>query len=196
MEEEYLKNPKTLEFQFYLLYNVGESGKKWELVVRRSHFRRSSYIKKVELMFSGFVGRFLHNIDEKGRITFPVAFRDSLGENPFILNGFDQNILIMSSDRFQLLYDRINNMNMGDGNTRQLRRLIFSTATQIEFDKSGRFIIPQALREVAHLNVSALIVGIGKDIEIWNPDFYKEKEQEGEGPASAATLVSNFDLTI
>ncbi len=173
-----------------------ESGDKWESVGRRSHFRRSAYKRKVELMFNGFTGRFSHNIDEKGRITFPVAFRESLGEHPFILNGFDQNLLIMDETRFQALYDRVNSMNMGDENTRRLRRLIFSTATQIEFDKAGRFIIPQPLREIAHLNGSAMIVGIGKDIEIWNPDYYKEMETEGDGPASAADLVSNFDLTI
>jgi MraZ protein len=87
-------------------------------------------------------------------------------------------------------------MNIGDVHTRQLRRLIFSNATQIEFDKTGRFIIPQSLREIARLDTAAIIVGIGKDIEIWNPELYKEMEEAGEGPTSAATLVSNFDLTI
>lgn len=147
-------------------------------------------------MFNGFTGRFVHNIDEKWRITFPLAFRASLGDHPFLVNGFDQNISVMTEARFQLLYDRVNSMNMGDVKTRRLRRLIFSTATQIEFDKAGRCIIPQALREIAHLDGTALIVGIGKDIEIWNPDYFKEFELEGEGTASAADLVSNFDLTI
>jgi MraZ protein len=147
-------------------------------------------------MFNGFIGRYLHTIDEKGRLTFPASYRDLLGEKPFILNGFDQNLLVMDANRFQLLYDRINAMNMGDANTRQLRRLIFSNASQIEFDKSGRFIIPQVLREIARVDGTALIVGIGKDIEVWNPDAYKQMEEAGEGPASAATLVSNFDLTI
>ncbi|HOV05690.1 MAG TPA: hypothetical protein PLV27_00345 [Anaerolineaceae bacterium] len=147
-------------------------------------------------MFNGFIGRYLHNIDEKGRLTFPVSYRELLGEQPFLLNGFDQNLLVMDANRFQLLYDRINAMNMGDVHTRQLRRLIFSNATQIEFDKTGRFIIPQPLREIARLDTAAIIVGIGKDIEIWNPDLYKEMEEAGEGPTSAATLVSNFDLTI
>jgi len=147
-------------------------------------------------MFNGFIGRYLHNIDEKGRLTFPASYRDLLGEQPFLLNGFDQNLLVMDANRFQLLYDRINAMNMGDVHTRQLRRLIFSNATQIEFDKTGRFIIPQPLREIARLDNAAIIVGIGKDIEIWNPDLYKEMEEAGEGPTSAATLVSNFDLTI
>ncbi len=147
-------------------------------------------------MFNGFIGRFLHNIDEKGRITFPSSFRDLLGENPVILNGFDQNLLVMTSARFQLLYDKINSMNMADANTRQLRRIVFSTATPLEFDKNGRFVIPQSLRSVARLDGSALIVGIGKDIEIWDPALYEDLEKSGEGSVSAANLVSNFDLTI
>lgn len=147
-------------------------------------------------MFKGFIGRYLHNIDEKGRLTFPASFRELLGENPVILNGFDHNLLVMDADRFQLLYDRVNSMNMADAHTRQLRRYIFSTAAQIDFDKAGRFIIPQPLRQIARLDGSALIVGIGKDIEIWNPDAYKEVEEKGEGPSSAAELVSNFDLTF
>jgi MraZ protein len=147
-------------------------------------------------MFNGFIGRYLHNIDEKGRLTFPSSYRDLLGENPFILNGFDENLLVMDASRFQLLYERINGMNMADANTRQLRRLIFSNATQIEFDKSGRFIIPQPLRSAAHIDNAALILGIGKDIEVWSPDLYQKMEDTGEGPASAAALVSNFDLTL
>ena len=90
-------------------------------------------------MFKGFIGRYLHNIDEKGRLTFPASFRDLLGEYPVILNGFDQNLLVMDANRFQLLYDRVNSMNMGDEHTRKLRRLVFSTATQIEFDKRLQF---------------------------------------------------------
>jgi MraZ protein len=102
----------------------------------------------------------------------------------------------MDASRFQLLYERINGMNMADANTRQLRRLIFSNATQIEFDKSGRFIIPQPLRSAAHIDNAALILGIGKDIEVWSPDLYQKMEDTVEGPASAAALVSNFDLTL
>jgi MraZ protein len=147
-------------------------------------------------MFNGFIGRYLHNIDEKGRLTFPSSYRDLLGDKPFILNGFDENLLVMDASRFQLLYDRINGMNMADANTRQLRRLIFSNATQIEFDKSGRFVIPQPLRSAAHIETTALILGIGKDIEVWSPDTYQTMEESGEGPASAAALVSNFDLTL
>jgi len=57
-------------------------------------------------------------------------------------------------------------------------------------------LIPQPLRSAAHIDNTALILGIGKDIEVWSPDFYHKMEESGEAPASAAALVSNFDLTL
>ncbi len=147
-------------------------------------------------MFNGFFGRYNHTIDEKGRITLPAAFREMLGEDPFILSGFDGNLSIMSFTRFQQLRDKIYSQNMADINSRRLRRLIFSTATQLEFDKNGRFVIPQPLRDIAKLDGNVLVLGVGKDIELWNPDLYAEQEETSEGTASAADLVSNFDLTF
>ena len=147
-------------------------------------------------MFNGFIGRYQHNLDEKGRITFPVSYRDRLGESPFILSGFDQNLLVMTNIRFNQLYDRINGMNMADAKARQLRRMIHSTASEIEFDKTGRVLIPPGLREIAHLDGSVLVMGAGKDIELWNPSVYGALETEGDFPNSAADLVANFDLTF
>jgi len=147
-------------------------------------------------MFNGFFGRSTHNIDEKGRITLPASFRETLGENPYILSGFDGNLSIMTSSRFEQLRDKIYSQNMADINSRRLRRLIFSTATQFEFDKNGRFIIPQPLRELAKLDGTVLVMGVGKDIELWNPELYSTQEETSEGTASAADLVSNFDLTF
>jgi MraZ protein len=145
-------------------------------------------------MFTGFTGKFLHTLDEKGRITFPVSYRESLGESPFILSGFDNNIQVMTNARFIALYDLINSMNMGDEDSRELRRIIFSTASEIEFDKTGRLLIPPYLRESAFLDGSVLVMGVGNAIEIWNPKTYEEKKKSGNYPKSAADLVSKFNI--
>jgi MraZ protein len=147
-------------------------------------------------MFNGFIGRYLHNLDEKGRITFPVSYRERLGDSPFILSGFDQNLLVMTNARFQQLYYRINAMNMANADARQLKRMVFSTASEIEFDKTGRLLIPPTLREIARLDGSVLVMGAGKDIELWDPHTYESAEKVGELPKTAADLVANFELTF
>lgn len=145
-------------------------------------------------MFKVFTGRFVHTLDEKGRITFPVAYRDSLGVSPYILSGFDDNIQVMTNERFLTLYDLINAMNMGEEKSRELRRMIFSTASEIEFDKTGRLLIPTSLRESAFLDDSVLLMGVGNAIEIWNPKVYDEKRKSGNLPKTAAELVSSFNI--
>lgn len=147
-------------------------------------------------MFSGFFGQFEHSIDEKGRVTFPALFRENLDSGARVFNGFDGNLLVMTKSRFDRLYELINTQSMGNADSRELRRFIFSTATLIEFDKNGRFIIPQVLRDNAALDGSALILGIGNDIEIWNPELYKKQSDPTGSAKTAAEMVANFDLTF
>ena len=173
-----------------------KSGKKWVKVERRIYVRRSAYIGKVELMFTGFFGQHEHNIDEKNRITFPARFRELLGDGAFVIRGFDNNLVVMSSSRFKLLFDRVNSLSFGDAKARDLRRFLFSNASEIEFDKNGRFIIPQNLRAYAHLDGAATVIGSGEDIEIWAPESLKKQDEQFESPNSAAELAEKFDLTF
>jgi MraZ protein len=143
-----------------------------------------------------FFGQFEHNIDEKNRITFPARFRESLGDGAFIIRGFDNNLVIMSSARFKLFFEKVNSLNMADANTRSLRRFLFKNAAEIEFDKNGRFIIPSILREHAHLNNVATVIGTGEDIEIWEPELLQAQDEQFESPNAAAELAEKFDLTI
>ena len=147
-------------------------------------------------MFAGFFGTYEHNIDEKNRITFPARFREQLGEGAFVLRGFDGNLVIMNATRFKLLFDKVNSLNMADANTRNLRRFLFKNAAEIEFDKNGRFIIPQVLREYAHLDGAATVIGAGEDIEVWSPALLKKQDEQFGSPDLAADLAEKFDLSI
>lgn len=147
-------------------------------------------------MFAGFFGTFEHNIDEKNRITFPARFRDQLGNGAFVMRGFDGNLVIMNANRFKLLFDRVNSLNMADANTRNLRRFLFKNANEIEFDKNGRFIIPSVLRHYAHLEGNATVIGTGEDIEIWSPELLAKQDEQFDSPDLAADLAEKFDLSI
>ena len=60
---------------------------------------------------------------------------------------------------------------------RQLRRLIFSTAQQVDIDNNGRILIPKYLRDVAHLTTEAIVVGVGESLEIWSPEAWESQNQ-------------------
>jgi MraZ protein len=116
-----------------------------------------------------FLGQYQHSLDEKGRLTIPAAFRDTLGEGAYISQGFDRNLMIMSAAYFQMVYERLNAMNLTDPATRLLRRLVFSSAYKVEVDKAGRILLPPQSRQFLALSNEATLVGQGDYFEIWTP---------------------------
>lgn len=122
---------------------------------------------KVELMF---LGQYRHNIDEKGRLTVPARFRDVLAvDGAYILQGFDQNLMVLPAPTFEAVSRRVSKMSITDPTARLLKRLVFSTADRVEVDRAGRILIPQFLRESAFLEGDAVVVGAGDFFEIWAP---------------------------
>jgi MraZ protein len=143
-----------------------------------------------------FLGQYHHTIDEKGRVTFPSRFRELLVDGAYVTKGFDQNLTVMTTARFNLLYERINKMNMTDPNFRSLRRFMFSMAAKVDFDAAGRFLIPQALKEAAHLNGEAVVVGVGDDIEIWDPELWNEQINKMDDPEATSQRFDTLDLSL
>jgi MraZ protein len=143
-----------------------------------------------------FLGQYNHTIDEKGRITLPSRLRELLGDGAYITQGFDQNLLVMTSARFDLLSERIKKMNMADPDLRSLRRFMFSQAGKVDFDNAGRFIIPAALKEIACLENNAVVVGVGDDIEIWSPELWEEQKNKMKDPVANAQRFNTLDLSF
>jgi MraZ protein len=122
-----------------------------------------------------FLGQYQHSIDEKGRMTIPSRFRDLLEEGAYVTQGFDRNLMVMTNEYFEQVYQRITEMNLTDPSARLLRRLILANAYQIETDKAGRILMPQNLRQFVGLNGEAVIVGQGEYFEVWSPSVWYEQ---------------------
>ncbi len=115
-----------------------------------------------------FLGQYRHTLDEKGRLTIPARFRAGLSGGAYLTQGFDHNLRLLTETAFGAIYERLSQMKTTDPTARELRRLIFATATQVELDRVGRILIPQFLRDVASLESDAVIVGVGEAIEVWS----------------------------
>ena len=149
--------------------------------------------RMVELMF---LGQFYHNLDNKGRLTIPTNFRDLLSINgAYIIQGFEQNLLVLPSPSFDIVSRRINQMSMTDPNTRLLRRLFFSTAKFVEVDKAGRILIPQFLRQSAYMESEVVVVGNGTYFEIWSPDNWSSQAEQIQDTQTNAHRFAELDLT-
>jgi MraZ protein len=143
-----------------------------------------------------FLGQYRHNLDEKGRLTIPARFRDVLAEGAFLTLGFDRNLRLLTQADFELMAEKINHLSMTDPDIRQLRRLIFANASEVQLDRLGRTLIPQFLREFAGLESEAVIVGVGEAIEIWSPAAWAEQENMIQDADANARRYAELDLSI
>jgi MraZ protein len=143
-----------------------------------------------------FLGRYDHNIDEKGRLTIPARFRELLENGAYVTQGFDRNLMVLTAPSFDHISTRVNQLSMTDPVARQLKRLIFSSAERCEIDRAGRMLLPQFLRESARLNGSAIIVGAGDFFEIWSPDLWAEQNELLQDAETNAQRFAALDLTF
>jgi len=143
-----------------------------------------------------FLGQYEHSIDDKGRVTIPARYRELLVDGAYITQGFDKNLMVLTSQAFDQIYQRVSQMNVADPLARQLRRLIFSNADRVEADKLGRILIPSYLRESAQLDAVAVVVGVGSHFEIWSPDSWKNQSEMLQNVDANQQRFSVLDLTI
>jgi MraZ protein len=142
-----------------------------------------------------FLGRYEHNIDEKGRITIPAKFREVLGETVAVTLGFDGNLQAYPPDMFDLLAERIRGLSLMDPNSRKLRRIFFSNAEKIDFDKAGRILLPAFLRASANLSDMAVLVGSGEYFELWSPENWQIQQTSLSDVEANEQRFSSLDLT-
>lgn len=152
-----------------------------------------SYIKgELERMF---LGQYQHSLDEKGRLTIPAAFRAMLIEGAYISQGFDRNLMVMSTSYFQKVYERLNTLNIADPNSRILKRLVLSSAYDVEVDKAGRILVPGRLRQFLELVDEATLVGQGEYFEIWLPAEWSHQVEQIEDIEANNQRFAMLDLS-
>jgi len=142
-----------------------------------------------------FLGQYQHSLDAKGRIIVPARFRDELAEGGFVTRGFDRCLMVMSLDYFELVYQRINAMNLADPATRELRRLFFANAYSITPDKVGRINLAPNLRQFAQIESDVIVAGQGKYFEIWHPEFWEAQIASLENEEANLDRFSALDLS-
>jgi MraZ protein len=143
-----------------------------------------------------FLGEYAHTIDEKGRTIIPAGFRELLQDGAILTVGFDQNLIVWPIAIYEQVRNRISSMSVTEFNTRLLRRMFFSKAFRVEFDRAGRILIPQPLRVAAHLGENAIITGVDDTLEIWSPELWAEQEQLIQDGKTNAGRFAALDLPL
>ncbi|MBC8506008.1 MAG: division/cell wall cluster transcriptional repressor MraZ [Anaerolineales bacterium] len=141
-----------------------------------------------------FLGQYRHTLDEKGRLTIPARFREELSGGAYLTQGFEKNLRLLTEPAFERISEKLNDMKTTDPMARELRRLIFATASQVDLDSVGRILIPQFLRDVSNLDGEAVIVGVGEGVEIWSPGVWEGQVTQLSDVDANSERFSDLDL--
>lgn len=128
------------------------------------------------------MGKFNNKLDQKNRIFLPAKFRDILGSSVVLTIADGKNCIQCYSmaefeRKFAEMESKISDMLGQD----DILTDTFAETQDVNVDGQGRISIPPEQCELAELSESALIVGMGHYIEIWNEDNFKlnrEKARE------------------
>jgi len=142
-----------------------------------------------------FLGFDRHSLDNKNRLTVPAKFRVELETGGYVMRGFDDNLMVLTTQAFDVHSKRLNRMSITNPKARLLKRKIFSSAERFELDKTGRFLIPEHLRLAAGLESEVVLSGLGDFFEIWSPELWGEQEAQAEAQAMDPELFDDLDLT-
>ncbi len=125
----------------------------------------------------GFIGEYYHSIDAKGRVIIPQKYRESLGDIFFISKGLDGCLWIMPEEEWNIFKEKLRELPTIDKASRQFKRFFTAGATDCEFDKQGRILIPAALRKYAGITKDVVLAGMDTRIELWSQEKWEEISQ-------------------
>ena len=129
-----------------------------------------------------FVGKFLNRIDKKGRVSVPALWRPKLLGAEFSgivaqlsneynsIDGYSQKYL----DRYQEWLDQQDPLLEGN----EYEATLIFGSSMLPFDKEGRVLIPELIRNKTNLNNEALFVGMGRKFRVWEPSSFESYENE------------------
>jgi len=142
-----------------------------------------------------FKGEHFHTLDSKGRLIMPSKFRQNLGDQFVATKGLDRCLFVFPVSEWNALETNLKQLPFTKGDYRAFTRLFFSGAEDCEFDKQGRFLIPQGLRDYAGIDRDVVAIGVSSRIEIWAKaeweQYQKKHYQSYEALAEKIVDVGN-----
>jgi MraZ protein len=125
-----------------------------------------------------FRGRSIHTLDAKGRIRIPTRFRDILKsryEDRFVITNLDRCLIAYPLQEWEIIEEKLGSLSLVRQDVKAFQRFFISGATECNFDKQGRILIPQTLREHASLEREVVLAGMLRSFELWSKDLWDEE---------------------
>ena len=132
-----------------------------------------------------FQGNWLNTVDAKGRMSIPAAFRDVIqmraGNRKVAVGPHrgDWSCLEARTTTHVGAIDRATAERFAADEVSPeedaARMRAFTLSHELQFEDTGRVVLPEDLRDFAEIDGEALLIGMGNGFQIWNPDLFLEE---------------------
>lgn len=130
------------------------------------------------------IGEYKHIIDIKKRLAIPAKLRKELGKGAVLTRGLDNCLALYSLEEWNGMAKKLSQLPTGQIDARGFNRIILAGAVNVEFDKLGRILVPDYLKEYAGLKKNVIVAGVYNRLEVWDEAkwrIYKKKIEKEVG---------------
>lgn len=126
-----------------------------------------------------FLGSYQYQLDDKGRVSLPAAFRREAADQSFVLiQAYPPALSLYPEGEWLQVEERMRDLIKHQPEARMYVLSLMSNAVEVVPDSQGRILIPARLKEMAELDGQVMMVGAIDKVEIWNPAHFQSAMQE------------------
>jgi MraZ protein len=141
-----------------------------------------------------FMGTFQLKLDDKGRLSIPVRYREILytkyqprlqqNTPELVLSSIGSRISVYPRAEWEILAEALTEACSMPGlhqDARDLYHVLFGNAAECAIDTQGRVLVPPPLRTKANLNGDVVMVGLNRHFDLWGRIAWEEYQRSLDG---------------
>ena len=119
-------------------------------------------------------GEYLYNLDDKGRVVIPPAFREFVEDGLVSTRGMEGCLYLFPLTGWKRIEGQLEGLPLTDSGARAFTRFFYSGASKGRLDGQSRISVPASLRQFAALDNQVIVVGAPGRLELWNPERWQQ----------------------
>lgn len=129
-------------------------------------------------------GDYPRTLDDKGRLVFPVEFREAFADGLWVMVGKDRCLEAWTAEghkhnKLEIVRKPVTSRSV------RLQRSLIMAAREVELDSQHRVTLPHELRDEVGLDREILVKGNVDHVQIWDRSTYRAfLRQAGEHAAA------------
>jgi MraZ protein len=138
-----------------------------------------------------FMGRHVHKLDPKKRLTIPSGWRALMGETGvFLMPGIDRSCLMLMPEAVMSQFvQKLQGMHLSNPEEMELMLTLASESDHLNFDVQGRIRVKDEHLAYAGLTGEVVLASAFNRIELWNPENWEARSSSATGLANAARAL-------